>query len=105
MEAYTGFAEVYDKFMDNIDYPMWCHYLCELLKGNGVETGTLVELGCGTGNVTMGLAKEGYNIIGTDISPEMLGIAFEKLTDEVRNSVCSYGYAEIGTAMSGGSSS
>lgn len=68
MEAYTGFAEVYDKFMDNIDYPMWCHYLCELLKGNGVETGTLVELGCGTGNVTMGLAKEGYNIIGTDIS-------------------------------------
>ena len=56
MEAYTGFAEVYDKFMDNIDYPMWCHYLCELLKGNGVETGTLVELGCGTGNVTMGLA-------------------------------------------------
>ena len=57
MEAYTGFAEVYDKFMDNIDYPMWCHYLCELLKGNGVETGTLVELGCGTGNVTMGLAK------------------------------------------------
>ena len=58
MEAYTGFAEVYDKFMDNIDYPMWCHYLCELLKDNGVETGTLVELGCGTGNVTMGLAKE-----------------------------------------------
>ena len=87
MEAYTGFAEVYDKFMDNIDYPMWCHYLCELLKDNGVETGTLVELGCGTGNVTMGLAKEGYNIIGTDISPEMLGIAFEKLTDEVRNNI------------------
>ena len=75
------------RFMDNIDYPMWCHYLCELLKDNGVETGTLVELGCGTGNVTMGLAKEGYNIIGTDISPEMLGIAFEKLTDEVRNNI------------------
>ena len=27
MEAYTGFAQVYDKFMDNIEYDKWCEYL------------------------------------------------------------------------------
>ena len=26
MEAYTGFAQVYDKFMDNIEYDKWCEY-------------------------------------------------------------------------------
>ena len=32
MEAYTGFAQVYDKFMDNIDYDKWCEYLVSILK-------------------------------------------------------------------------
>ena len=30
MEAYTGFAQVYDKFMDNIEYDKWCEYLVSI---------------------------------------------------------------------------
>ena len=26
MEAYGGFALVYDEFMDNVDYHKWCDY-------------------------------------------------------------------------------
>ena len=50
MEAYLGFAEVYDKFMDNVPYDEWAEYLIGLLKENGVKGGLVAELGCGTGN-------------------------------------------------------
>ena len=32
MDAYTGFAAVYDMFMDNIPYGEWCDYLTGLLR-------------------------------------------------------------------------
>ncbi len=35
MQAYTGFAAVYDTFMDNIPYEEWCEYLTGLLKEQG----------------------------------------------------------------------
>ena len=36
MQAYTGFAYVYDEYMDNIPYDEWSAYLIELLKENGI---------------------------------------------------------------------
>ena len=78
MEAYTGFAEVYDKFMDNIPYEEWTEYLAGLLAEYGVNQGLVCELGCGTGTVTELLAAKGYDMIGIDNSEEMLAIAREK---------------------------
>lgn len=78
MEAYTGFAEVYDELMDNIPYPEWSEYLTSLLKEYGVEKGLVAELGCGTGNITELLSAKGYDMIGIDNSEEMLSIAREK---------------------------
>ena len=37
MEAYTGFAEVYDTFMDNVPYEEWGAYLCGLLEEYGMR--------------------------------------------------------------------
>lgn len=78
MEAYTGFAAVYDMFMDNIPYQEWGTYLIGLLRKYGVYSGTVLELGCGTGSMTEILAGSGYDMIGVDISEEMLNIATEK---------------------------
>jgi SAM-dependent methyltransferase len=78
MEAYTGFAEVYDLFMDNIPYEEWGAYLKGLLKEYGIEDGLVMELGCGTGSMTEILAGAGYDMIGIDYSEEMLEIAREK---------------------------
>lgn len=78
MDAYTGFAEVYDTFMDNIPYGDWCRYLTGLLKQYGVEGGLVLDLGCGTGSVTELLAEAGYDMIGVDNSEEMLQIAMDK---------------------------
>lgn len=78
MEAYSGFAEVYDTFMDNIPYEEWCGYLTWLLRDFGVPSGILLELGCGTGSMTELLAEQGYDMIGIDNSEEMLELAAEK---------------------------
>lgn len=106
MEAYTGFADVYDTFMDNTPYEEWAEYIVGLLKQYGAggqqggagnrrmpgEAGTervhqealaaernvVVDLGCGTGTLTGLLADAGYDMIGIDNSQEMLQIALEK---------------------------
>ena len=78
MEAYTSFARVYDTFMDNIPYEEWCEYLTGLMREYGVRDGLVLDLGCGTGNMTELLAKAGYDMIGADNAEEMLEIAMEK---------------------------
>lgn len=76
MNSYTGFAKVYETFMDNVPYDEWAEYLIGLLLEHGVEQGALVaELGCGTGKMTRRLARAGYDMIGIDLSEEMLDIA------------------------------
>ena len=77
LEAYTGFAAVYDIFMDNVPYEEWGEYIHSLLKDRGIEDGILLDLGCGTGTMTEKLADYGYDMIGVDNSPEMLEIAAE----------------------------
>ena len=78
MEAYSGFAKVYDLFMDNIPYEEWTDYVKELLAEEGIKEGILLDLGCGTGSVTELLAESGFDMIGIDNSEEMLEIAMEK---------------------------
>ncbi|MEE1077829.1 MAG: class I SAM-dependent methyltransferase [Agathobacter sp.] len=77
MEAYTSFAQVYDLFMDNVPYEMWCDFLEQELKQNGISDGIIVDLGCGTGKMTRMMSKKGYDMIGIDNSFEMLDIARE----------------------------
>lgn len=78
MEAYTGFAEVYDTFMDNIDYSAWSEYVIRILKDYGIEDGLILDLGCGTGSMTELLARAGYDMTGIDMSEDMLNIAMKK---------------------------
>lgn len=78
LDAYTSFAAVYDTFMDNIPYEEWAEYLMSLLKEYQVNDGLVLDLGCGTGNMTELLAKAGYDMIGIDNAEEMLEIAMEK---------------------------
>ena len=78
MEAYTDFALVYDELMDNTPYEVWCEQITAVLAGNGIEKELIVDLGCGTGVLTELLARKGYDMIGIDLSQEMLNRAIEK---------------------------
>ncbi len=78
MNTYSGFAEVYDMFMDDVPYDEWAGYVIGLLKKYGIHDGLVLELGCGTGSMTGRLAAAGYEMIGVDSSQEMLTIAGAK---------------------------
>lgn len=78
MEIYTGFAEVYDLFMDDVPYEDWSIRIQEILKEYGIEDGLVLDLGCGTGKMTECLARAGYDMIGIDLSQEMLEIAVQR---------------------------
>ena len=57
------------------------HYLGELpllMKWADKKKGTIVDLACGTGRLTIPLATAGYNIIGVDIHSGMLAHAKRK---------------------------
>lgn len=77
-EIYGEFAYVYDEFMDNIPYEQWHDYLHGLLIKYGVTDGIVADLACGTGTMTKLLADDGYDMIGVDMSYEMLDVARQK---------------------------
>lgn len=76
MDAYCGFADVYDLLMDDFAYPAWAAYYLKLLEG--VQAKTLCDCACGTGSLSMQFAKAGLKVTGVDISREMLEVAAEK---------------------------
>lgn len=78
MDAYTGFASVYDLFMDQVPYEEWCDCLTEILQEYGIYDGLVLDLGCGTGKFTRLLAQKGYDLIGVDGSGEMLEAAMRQ---------------------------
>ena len=51
MEAYTGFARVYDLFMDNVPYAEWSQYLAGLLQEHGITDGLVLDLEIGRAHV------------------------------------------------------
>ncbi|SHJ84160.1 class I SAM-dependent DNA methyltransferase [Tepidibacter formicigenes] len=79
---YESFAFIYDKLMDNVDYGMWINYIENIIKRENVIVKNILELACGTGNLTIPLAQKGYDIVGIDISEEMLDVAKQKCLEE-----------------------
>lgn len=78
MEAYTDFARVYDELMDETPYMEWCRWIVSRLWENGIRDGLVLDLGCGTGNLTELLYTAGYDMIGVDASADMLEQAVRK---------------------------
>lgn len=75
---YDRFAEVYDRLMDDFDYPAWAQYYLRLLERVGCRPQTLCECGCGTGSMTLEFARRGIRTTGVDLSGEMLAQAQKK---------------------------
>ena len=72
MDAYTGFASVYDMYMDNIPYDTWTDNISTLFEKYNMPMNIVCDLGCGTGQMTRRLRAVGYDMIGIDNSYDML---------------------------------
>lgn len=82
MDQYKDFAFIYDELMDEVDYDGWVKYIEDIIKSEGTKVQNILELACGTGNLTIPLTKKNYDIAGIDISEEMLSVAKEKAEKE-----------------------
>ena len=78
---YHILANVYDRLQD-IDYEKFADYYEAVFGKFGIKPKLVLDLGCGTGNITLPMAKRGYDMIGVDLSQEMLGIATEKAKEK-----------------------
>ncbi|NLP45947.1 MAG: class I SAM-dependent methyltransferase [Epulopiscium sp.] len=78
MGIYGSFATVYDQFMKEVPYEQWGDYIELIFKKYQYNPHSIVELGCGTGNMTEVMAKRNYDMIGIDLSEDMLMVAQEK---------------------------
>lgn len=74
---YREFSKVYDKFMEFADYDGWHDFVKFIIDGSNFDSETLLDLGCGTGEVMKRFINE-YRCTGVDISEEMLSVAREK---------------------------
>jgi len=81
--AYSRFAQMYDWVMHDVDYEMWADYILGLIRPARVNGKDLLDLACGTGNVSFAMARRGYRVTGLDLSPEMLDVARKKGQDLV----------------------
>ena len=75
---YGSFAKGYHKLMADNDYEKFADYYEKIFEKFRISPGLVLDLGCGSGSLTAIMADRGYDMIGIDISPEMLGIAQEE---------------------------
>lgn len=80
--AYTySFARIYDDIMSGVPYDLWYEYLNELLSFYNEQPRKILDLACGTGNMTYRFAEKGKKVVGLDGSEQMLAVAQKKMSD------------------------
>ncbi|SDI94146.1 class I SAM-dependent DNA methyltransferase [Salimicrobium halophilum] len=82
--SYEHLAEVYDRLMKDAPYEEWETFFRKVLEREQTQTVNVLELGCGTGEITHRLAESGYRMTGVDLSPEMLSIAASKRNTSIQ---------------------
>ena len=76
--AYNEFAYFYDEFNGEADYDVLYRAVKQKLLAHNIRDGLVVDLGCGTGELTLMLTQDGYDMIGVDQSEEMLCVVRDK---------------------------
>ena len=86
MSGYEGYeaalSHVYDKLNKEIDYAAWADFIEHCFdRFLPARPSLVLDLACGTGSMTLELARRGYDMIGIDGSEDMLSEAFSRAFD------------------------
>jgi ubiquinone/menaquinone biosynthesis C-methylase UbiE len=79
--TYQLMARLYDQFMTDAPYDKWVELTENIMERYQLGKPNIVDLGCGTGEITLKLKQRGYSIIGVDASTDMLTIAEQKASE------------------------
>ena len=66
MASYVSFADFYDGLTENVEYAKRCEYILDVFKKHNHKPELLLDLACGTGSLTVELAKNGIDVYGVD---------------------------------------
>ena len=99
-DAYGAIARVYDRLNAEIDYAAWADFVeaCFSRYLND-KPELLLDLACGTGSMTLELARRGFDMIGVDASPDMLSVACERAADRECEGVLTFSRAFLFTSF------
>ncbi|MBQ3055267.1 MAG: class I SAM-dependent methyltransferase [Oscillospiraceae bacterium] len=75
MSQYQSLAGSYDHFTEDVGYPAWADYFEHIFSKHNTTVESVLDLGCGTGTLSLLFSERGYEVIGVDASPEMLAQA------------------------------
>ena len=66
---YDLISKLYDKVNEDIDYSAWADFIEKIIKREYKEVSPelVLDLGCGTGRMTLELAARGYDMTGVEI--------------------------------------
>jgi len=79
--VFGTYARYYDLLYRDKDYAGETHFVHGLIQKHASNAGSILELGCGTGKHAELLSKMGYEVLGIDMSQEMLETANSRLSD------------------------
>ncbi|PXW91603.1 methyltransferase family protein [Streptohalobacillus salinus] len=77
--AYQQLAVIYDLLMEDTPYQEWLAFTKKHLKPSARR---VLDLGCGTGKMSVLLSKAGYQMTGVDLSEDMLVEASQRALTE-----------------------
>lgn len=78
MSSYERLAESYDLFTADVNYSAWADYYEQVFNRFEIKPEMILDLACGTGTMSIELAGRGYDMIGVDVSSDMLAVAMQK---------------------------
>jgi len=81
MDIYERFAPLYDQCVSDVPYDKWVSQIEGIWRKNHINPELVLELGCGTGNMTYRFAKRSYDMTAIDASAGMLAEASVKFPE------------------------
>lgn len=87
-EPYSALSEIYDRYMDHVDYPVWTDYVLVMCHKHDHPPGLILDAACGTGSFLCEFEKRGFKSYGFDRSLAMLKKAHLKLLNNANDAWC-----------------
>lgn len=108
MKAYEALSRVYDRLNADVDYEAFADLYEAVFRQAGIAPELVLDLGCGTGTLTLALARRGYDMIGVDGSADMLSQAYQRKYEAgvdnllfLQQDMCSFElYGTVGAVVS-----